>query len=205
VDCSDAAGLPDLWCVGYPVFLLDHGVEARDDGARLWWRVNADLTLLGYEIVRSLDGVDTLLTPTPLPGCHDCEFLDPHPPRTGQVVYKLGILTSDAGREWYELGEWIAPAPPRRLAILEPRPHPFRAGGALRLELPRDAARVRVELFDLTGRLVARPWDGPMLAGRREVRWDGRSASEGRLPAGVYQLRVTAGERIAARKILVLP
>jgi hypothetical protein len=202
-DPSEAA-IPD--CPPVPVLLLDHGVEARGPSARLWWRVNADMTLLGYEIVRSLDGADTLLTPAPLPGCHDCEYTDPEPPATGRVVYKLGILTSDIGREWYELGEWLGSAPARGpgITLLDPSPHPFRSEGLLRLRLQRNEKHFRLEVYDLAGRLVARLWDGPMPAGDRDIPWNGRTLGGRTLASGVYHLKATSGLRSVSRKFLLL-
>jgi hypothetical protein len=48
---------------------------------------------------------------------------------------------------------------------------------------------VRLEVFDVTGRLVAAPHVGPLAAGEHRIPWDGVDASGRRLPAGVYLYR----------------
>jgi outer membrane protein assembly factor BamB len=97
--------------------------------------------------------------------------------------------------------------------------HPIRTGGSLRLDLPapnpRDgptriawempaAARVRVEIFDVAGRLVRTLVDGDVAAGRHEVVWDGEDRFGSRSSAGVYFARARAGSESAVRQFVRL-
>jgi hypothetical protein len=52
------------------------------------------------------------------------------------------------------------------------------------------ASDVKVQVFDVSGRLAASPASGPHAAGRYQVRWGGTSAD--RAPAGVYFVRLMA-------------
>jgi hypothetical protein len=63
---------------------------------------------------------------------------------------------------------------------------------------------VQLDVFDLSGRRVARLLDTQLSGGRHRVEWDGRTG--GGIPAasGVYILRLSAGRHRAARQMLLL-
>jgi hypothetical protein len=65
-------------------------------------------------------------------------------------------------------------------------PHPFRDEARFRIELP-EAARVRIDVFDLNGRRVPGGIDKALPAGAHEVGWNIDN-----LPAGVYLARQSA-------------
>jgi hypothetical protein len=86
---------------------------------------------------------------------------------------------------------------------LSPRvvPNPLRAQGQLRFAMARDGA-ARVELFDLTGRMVSRLMDEAHApAGEYELPLDGAIAS---LPPGLYFYRIQTSEAAARGRFLVL-
>lgn len=84
-------------------------------------------------------------------------------------------------------------------ALRQNEPNPVRGATRIRFSLPR-AERVRLSIFDLSGRLVWRPLDETRPAGPHELRLD---AAE-RLAGGLYFYRLEAGERVATRKMLVI-
>lgn len=80
--------------------------------------------------------------------------------------------------------------------------NPTSAGASLAFDLPR-AERVRVELFDAAGRLVATLADAEYPSGRHAVGWTGRT-TRGQAPSGVYFVRFRApGHAITRRFVLV--
>ena len=72
-------------------------------------------------------------------------------------------------------------------------PNPAGAACAIRLRLPR-SAEVRLRVFDDAGRLVRDLSPGPMAAGVRVVRWDGRDQTGAEVAAGLYWVQARAGE-----------
>jgi hypothetical protein len=77
-------------------------------------------------------------------------------------------------------------------------PNPVREGAAVRFHLPQ-AGRVRIELIDVRGRVVARVADGTREAGSHVV-----PVSTARLAPGVYHVRVaTDGASALARLVRV--
>jgi flagellar hook assembly protein FlgD len=63
---------------------------------------------------------------------------------------------------------------------------------------------VRLEVFDVAGRLVAAPHAGVLAAGEHRIPWDGVEGSGRRLPAGVYLYRAVTGSGVSETRKLVL-
>jgi hypothetical protein len=92
--------------------------------------------------------------------------------------------------------EPIGPPSGAPLALRSAGPNPFRDAASVRYTLAA-AGRVRVDLVDVRGRIVARLADGTMAAGEHAVPVSGRG-----LAPGVYQVRVL-GEASAVTARLV--
>ena len=82
-------------------------------------------------------------------------------------------------------------------------PNPAKNGTTIRFAIPAPAD-VRVALYDVQGRLVRTLVDGTRAAGRHSVDWDGADDAGRRVASGVYFYRLSAGERVAERKLLML-
>ena len=94
-------------------------------------------------------------------------------------------------------------APAVRLTMAQNQPNPFRAGTQIHFGLPRMES-VRLDVFDVTGRLVRRLVDGTLPAGDHAVEWDGRTDAMGSMPSGVYLYRLEAGGEAVERRMLLL-
>ncbi len=102
-----------------------------------------------------------------------------------------GIESADAGGR-----------PQLRLAVLG-----MGAGvpaARMSFELP-EATQVELRVFDVSGRLVASVYEGPLAAGQHTLEWTGVDANGQGVSAGLYFAQVVAGERTASAKVLVLP
>lgn len=134
--------------------------------------------------------------------------------------YRLGgtIGQSDAARlagGAYELrgGFWFggvalatdvedgAPAP--LVFRLYRGPNPVRSRSRLSFDLPTDA-KVRVTIFDVTGRAAKRLDLGLLAAGHQEHGWRSEDDDGRPLPSGVYYLRLEAGRERATQKVVIL-
>jgi hypothetical protein len=95
----------------------------------------------------------------------------------------------------------------KRFNLYESSPNPFCDRTTIRFDLGMTdlSAGPQLEVFDAAGRIV-KSFDihGGSRDSAGEVSWDGRSREGARLPAGVYFLRLTAGEKTATRKMVVL-
>jgi hypothetical protein len=94
-------------------------------------------------------------------------------------------------------------APVPAAILLGARPSPFRAGTVIALELPR-AQEMVLSIHDITGRRVRTLAHGLQPAGRVNVAWDGRGDGGAPLPAGVYLVRLDAGDRREGTRIVLV-
>lgn len=87
---------------------------------------------------------------------------------------------------------------------LEPgRPNPTDGFSTISYVLPVPT-QIRLEIFDVRGRLVRTLVDGVRPAGRNTVMWNGRAANGAPLPSGVYFSRLSAGEFHESHKIVLM-
>ena len=81
-------------------------------------------------------------------------------------------------------------------------PNPFTTSTQVGYTLP-EAGRLRLAVYDVTGRQVAMLADGVERAGHYEVTWNGRASGGKQLPAGVYFLRFEFAGAIETQKIVL--
>jgi hypothetical protein len=99
--------------------------------------------------------------------------------------------------------EHEAPFVPQATALLQNFPNPFNPVTTITFDLTA-AEHVRLDVFDVSGRLLATPVDGMKGAGRHRVEWNGRDAGGSLVPSGIcfYRMR-TAGFEATRKMILV--
>ena len=97
-----------------------------------------------------------------------------------------------------------APAIPDRLLLLPMQPDPMRGSATIRFALP-DRSSVELSVCDVSGRRVRSLRSGELEnAGYHQVFWDGRNDRGHDLPAGVYFIRIRAGEVGIARRAVLM-
>ena len=80
-----------------------------------------------------------------------------------------------------------------RFALEQNVPNPFNPLTTIYFELP-EAARVRLQVYDISGRLVRTLVNGDSMgAGRQDVMWNGKDDSGQQVSAGVYFYHLNAG------------
>jgi hypothetical protein len=93
----------------------------------------------------------------------------------------------------------------RRTRLHQNSPNPFRPTTVVRFDLGgTQEVSVRLDVFDVNGRLVRTLIDAEMPPGEFEVRWDGRSDGRVKVAAGVYFYRLTTPETVTSRKMVLL-
>ena len=93
------------------------------------------------------------------------------------------------------------PAPsdnPDRISLMQNYPNPFNSATRIGFQLP-ESSQVRLEVYDITGRLVAVLAEGEYPAGRHQVAFDA-----GSLASGVYVYRLQAGEFSQSRSMILV-
>jgi hypothetical protein len=86
---------------------------------------------------------------------------------------------------------------------VEVRPNPMNPTGIVAFETSR-TGRVRIQIYDVAGRLVRSLWDGLMPGGPAEVLLDGRNDHGSALGSGVYYYRVETVDRVRTGRLTIL-
>ncbi|MDZ4805347.1 MAG: FG-GAP-like repeat-containing protein, partial [Candidatus Eisenbacteria bacterium] len=91
---------------------------------------------------------------------------------------------------------------PAILALAQNHPNPFQSSTTIRFALPR-AERVTLVILDVQGRLVRTLLAEDVPAGVWEEAWDGRGADGGPAASSIYFYRLTAGDQVVTRRLLL--
>jgi hypothetical protein len=81
--------------------------------------------------------------------------------------------------------------------------NPFRSSTTLSFSLP-SAAVLRMDIYDVQGRLVKNLHSGNISAGDRQLAWDGTDSQGRQVRSGVYFAKAMAGNRVDTQKLMVL-
>ncbi|MDD5088348.1 MAG: T9SS type A sorting domain-containing protein, partial [bacterium] len=87
---------------------------------------------------------------------------------------------------------------PKDFMLEQNYPNPFNPSTTVRFGVPK-MADVRIEVFDVLGRLVATPAEGTFQAGWHTIVWDCSSC-----PTGMYLLRMNTDEKVLLRKMMLM-
>ena len=96
-----------------------------------------------------------------------------------------------------------AAMPPAEPRLLGNYPNPFNASTVIRFVLP-EAEKIRLEIHDLSGRMVRRLAVGGGTVGVQEVIWDGRDDAGARVATGIYLLRLQGGDFAQQRRLVLI-
>ena len=82
-------------------------------------------------------------------------------------------------------------------------PNPFGTDTRIQFTL-EEAASVRVDVYDVRGRMVRRVDTARFEAGPQSVLWDGRDSAGGEATAGVYFYRIHADRWVASGRVTLI-
>jgi flagellar hook assembly protein FlgD len=92
---------------------------------------------------------------------------------------------------------------PIEFISLEIYPNPFNSSTTIEFALPA-SGKASLVIYDIMGRKVRELVSGQVSAGIRSTLWDGRDDSGRLVSSGVYIARLTMGNNIAVRKMLMM-
>lgn len=126
----------------------------------------------------------------------------------GGIVASLGILRCDKRKTYIQrlnaLGVVTdAEIPAAVTALHQNYPNPFNPRTTIAFEL-LETASITLDIYDVSGRLVARVAEGRWEKGHHEVAWDGRNAAGAPCATGIYFSALRAGSRCLTRKMVLL-
>jgi hypothetical protein len=92
---------------------------------------------------------------------------------------------------------------PHTFELAQNRPNPFNPATTIQFRLP-SPGHVRLEIYDMAGRLRTSLIDRVLPAGRHEARWLGQDALGRPVPSGVYWYRLESHGLTSARRMILL-
>ncbi|MDW8466818.1 MAG: T9SS type A sorting domain-containing protein [Chloroherpetonaceae bacterium] len=192
-----------------PVELVEFVGKATGLGVELRWKTASELNNAGFILLRNgevvahyreqaaLQGAGT----TPLGRAY--RYLDEQVREGERYVYQLRSVDFDGTVHEYGwrvevLGRRVS----REFRLEQNYPNPFNPGTVIAFEVP-EPAEVRLAVYDLLGREVARLVEGRREAGRYEVRFVASGLS-----GGIYIYRLEAvsgrGQYVESRKMVLM-
>ncbi len=92
---------------------------------------------------------------------------------------------------------------PTEFALAQNYPNPFNPTTTIKFSLP-EQQRVKLEVFDIVGKLVTTIVDKDLAPGKYDVLWEGKDRSGAVVTSGVYLYRLQAGSYSALKKMLLV-
>lgn len=97
------------------------------------------------------------------------------------------------------------PKPPQfRYALGNAYPNPMNPTTRIAFTNGVEGGKVRLAIFDVTGRLVKTLVDGTMTAGPHDVVWDGTTDNGNHAPSGMYFYKMSASNFVQAKKLVMM-
>jgi hypothetical protein len=119
------------------------------------------------------------------------------------AVYQYRVDVSDeAGRRTLFETDPVS-LPTLKFALYQNYPNPFNPSTEIRYSLP-EKCRVRLEVYDISGRRIASLVDGVQASGFHPVVWNGVDERGSSVASGVYFCRLTAGKETISKKMVML-
>jgi hypothetical protein len=96
-----------------------------------------------------------------------------------------------------------AGAGPSQISLAQNYPNPFNPTTTIRFDLAKQE-EVALSIYNLTGQLVRNLVKESLPAGTHSILWDGRDNRARPVPSGLYISRLTAGDYVGQRKMLLI-
>jgi photosystem II stability/assembly factor-like uncharacterized protein len=130
-----------------------------------------------------------------------------HPLRREQIY----TATGDAGILVLDQSLSIDDRPessiPIGFSLSQNYPNPFNPSTLIEFDVAGSKTKrvkVRLNIYDMRGRLIRTLLDGLCEPGKNQVYWDGKDNANAEVESGIYFCRITVGEFKATRKLLLL-
>lgn len=92
---------------------------------------------------------------------------------------------------------------PSTFSLSQNYPNPFNATTDFQFSVPTQS-RVTLQILNVLGQVVATVYDGECSAGTFAASWNARNAQGETVSSGMYFYRLSAGEHVSTRKLLLL-
>ncbi len=209
------ADIAKFWCDGQ--YLLRDVKRSMNDGDVKTWTIKITGASGGSDVVISWlmdhnpDGEDGSQGMNQIYAGYDFDLYDP---LTDEHIdmrtidhysfsyYGLRTLYITVSATYLETDEPSMKIP-AALSLGQNMPNPFNASTKISFALPADA-NVSLDVFDLNGHKVRTLANSKFATGAHTIVWNGTDDSGRNVPSGVYLYKLTAGDAILSRRMLLV-
>ena len=167
-----------------------------------------------YQAVVSGTDVNGAATEIAMKVYVECDLIDNDPHVAIYAVGGLGLVDSDENPIDYLQVDTFNPRavsggtddaqPMASAIILHPNyPNPFNPSTEIHFTLST-VSDVRLNVYDILGRRVATLIDENLEGGEHIIQWDGKGSDGQSLASGIYFYRLTAGEFVETKKMMLV-
>lgn len=214
--------------IGYGQIITATGRAASGSG--LWWiypeyycglkPLDAELLAIGQAYQISATDLD--IADGRVEFQLDTELLDGHSAEACGIAYwnentwdlLPSYLTGDKNAVWATLDKtgtyrlvWGSTVRtvqlPTEVSLAQNYPNPFNPETIIQFALP-DQDRIRLQIFDVMGRMVITLWNGQADPGYHRVNWNGLNSQGVPVASGVYFYRLQSGSQVLSKKMILL-
>ncbi|MDD5362568.1 MAG: T9SS type A sorting domain-containing protein [Ignavibacteria bacterium] len=168
---------------------LNYSISGRD--LILNWATNSESNNKGFEIYRSANNGKSWDLSGFVNGAGNSNIKTVYTFKdknlsAGTYQYRLKQIDYNGNFEFFKLNSTVVISLPHNFVLKQNYPNPSNPVSKIDFELPSDSY-VKIEIFDLTGRLITKLEDGKRSAGYHSVKFDGSNLS-----SGIYYYRLNA-------------
>jgi len=113
------------------------------------------------------------------------------------------ILTDFIAQSAQDVNQAGDLATPASFQLCQNYPNPFNPDTRINFDIPQKAT-VTLAIYDLQGRRIRTLIQGEKAAGHYVAVWNSRTNSGEKVPSGVYVYRLTAGDYVSSKKMILL-
>ena len=184
--------------------LMSFNAGPFDDGVKVAWQLSQYTEGAPFTVSRADGGQDAdwrVITPGIARDRLSFSFVDGAVEAGLSYRYRVQVSDERGSRVLFETDAIILP--PLPLTLHQNFPNPFNPSTTIRYYVP-GKCRVRLEVYDVTGRLVARLVDRDQPAGHYGIEWNGGDNLGKKAASGIYFCRLQAGKDVRSRKMVLL-
>jgi len=202
--CPDSGYSFDNMPIGTQVQSFAASADRTGGGIRLSWTLASADAALEYYIARAEEGAAAFIDlAAPRIDSDGLSFscVDAGVESGTSYRYRVGYVESAQRKLLFETEAVAAPTMP--LVLYQNSPNPFNPVTTIRYNLPA-AGFVRLGVYDVAGKEVARLVEGGQGAGLHTIEWKGCDGGGRPAASGVYFCRITFGKESINRKMILL-
>ena len=93
---------------------------------------------------------------------------------------------------------------PNNFGLTQNYPNPFNPSTTINFTVPTNLSDVKINVFDINGKLINTLVDASFTSGTYSVVWNGDDANGNKVSAGIYMYNLTSNETSITNKMILI-